>query len=61
LLSLVARLYRLPGPPAPEQFEALAEAWKPLRTWAAVLIRAAAQRLFDAEPNSFPPLAPVAG
>jgi DNA-3-methyladenine glycosylase II len=61
LLSLVARLYRLPGPPAQEQLDALAEAWRPLRTWAAVLIRAASQRLFDAEPGRFPPLAVAAG
>jgi DNA-3-methyladenine glycosylase II len=60
LMSLVARLYRLPGPPAPEQLDALAEAWKPLRTWAAVLIRAASQRLFDAEPERFEPLAAAA-
>jgi DNA-3-methyladenine glycosylase II len=54
LLGLVARLYRLPGPPSPDQFRAIAEAWKPFRTWAAVLVRAAAQRLFDAEPGRFP-------
>jgi DNA-3-methyladenine glycosylase II len=54
LLGLVARLYRLPGPPSPDQFHAIAEAWKPFRTWAAVLVRAAAQRLFDAEPGRFP-------
>ncbi len=54
LLGLVARLYRLPAPPSPDQFQAIAEAWKPFRTWAAVLVRAAAQRLFDAEPGRFP-------
>ena len=57
LMSLVARLYRLPAPPDADELGALAEAWKPLRTWAAVLIRAASQRLFDAEPDRFPPLA----
>jgi DNA-3-methyladenine glycosylase II len=54
LLGLVARLYRLPAPPSPDQFQAIAEAWKPFRTWAAVLVRAVAQRLFDAEPGRFP-------
>ncbi len=45
LLGLVTRLYRLPAPPALERFYEIAEAWRPLRTWAAVLIRAAASRL----------------
>jgi DNA-3-methyladenine glycosylase II len=45
LLGLVARLYGLPGPPTPEQFAALAEPWRPLRTWVSVLIRAAGPRL----------------
>jgi DNA-3-methyladenine glycosylase II len=45
LLGLVVGLYGLPGPPSPEQFAALAEPWRPLRTWVAVLIRAAAPRL----------------
>jgi DNA-3-methyladenine glycosylase II len=45
LLDLTARLYGLPGPPSPEQFAALAEPWRPLRTWVAVLIRAAGPRL----------------
>jgi len=45
LQSLVASLYGLPGPPAPAELAAIAESWRPLRTWAAVLIRAAGHRL----------------
>jgi DNA-3-methyladenine glycosylase II len=45
LLATVARLYRLPAPPGPDQLTVLAEPWRPFRTWAAVLIRAAADRL----------------
>jgi DNA-3-methyladenine glycosylase II len=44
LLALVARLYQLPAPPSPAQFHQIAEVWRPLRTWAAVLIRAATSR-----------------
>jgi DNA-3-methyladenine glycosylase II len=46
-LALTARLYDLAGPPAEAQFRELAEAWKPFRTWAVVLIRAAAWRVLD--------------
>jgi hypothetical protein len=46
-LALTARLYDLAGPPAEAQFRELAEAWKPFRTWAVVLIRAAARRILD--------------
>ena len=45
LLALTSRLYELGAPPGPDQFRALAEPWRPLRTWAAVLIRAAAGRV----------------
>jgi DNA-3-methyladenine glycosylase II len=45
VLALTAELYGLPGPPAEPEFRALAERWRPFRTWAAVLIRAAAHRL----------------
>jgi len=45
LLALTARLYGLAGPPEPAQFRALAEPWRPFRTWAAVLIRAVTGRL----------------
>ena len=61
LLALVARLYQLPAPPSPQRLHELAEAWKPFRTGAAVLIRAATGRLLDADPARFPPLAAVAG
>jgi DNA-3-methyladenine glycosylase II len=45
LASLVAQLYGLDAPPSPEELRALAEPWRPFRTWAAVLIRAAARRV----------------
>ncbi|MGO9221722.1 MAG: DNA-3-methyladenine glycosylase 2 [Streptosporangiaceae bacterium] len=45
VLDLAARLYQLDGPPSEAEFRALAQPWKPLRTWAAVLIRAAAARV----------------
>jgi DNA-3-methyladenine glycosylase II len=41
-LSLTARLYDKAEPLSAATFHAIAEAWKPLRTWAIVLIRAAA-------------------
>ena len=41
---------QLRGPVSDAELHALAEAWKPFRTWAAVLIRAAAQRVLDDEP-----------
>ncbi len=44
LLSLVTELYALSAPPEPAELEASAEPWRPLRTWAAVLIRAAGAR-----------------
>jgi len=50
LLTLVERLYNRPGPVSDEELRALAEAWKPFRTWAGVLIRAAAQRVLGDEP-----------
>jgi DNA-3-methyladenine glycosylase II len=49
-LALTARLYHLPGPPSEAEFAALAEAWRPFRTWAVVLIRAAARRILAEEP-----------
>jgi DNA-3-methyladenine glycosylase II len=45
LLDLVARLYGMPAPPGPEKLAELAEAWRPLRTWVSVLIRAAGPRV----------------
>ena len=47
-LALAARLYDLEEP-VTEKFAEIAEAWRPLRTWAVVLIRAAGPRLLDAE------------
>ncbi len=52
-LALVAQLYNLPEPPAEDQFRALAEPWRPFRTWATVLIRAVASRVDD---PPYPPL-----
>jgi DNA-3-methyladenine glycosylase II len=46
-LDLVAHLYDLPQPPAEAEFRALAEPWRPFRTWATVLIRAAAPRILS--------------
>lgn len=40
-LELVRRLYGLGSTPTPAEFNALAEPWRPFRTWATVLIRAA--------------------
>ena len=45
VLDLAGRLYQLGAPPSEAEFRRLAQPWKPLRTWAAVLIRAAAPRL----------------
>ena len=44
-LALAARLYHLPAPPDQDRFRALAEPWRPFRTWAVVLIRAATSRV----------------
>jgi DNA-3-methyladenine glycosylase II len=52
LNALVASLYGLAAPPGPAELAAVAEPWRPLRTWAAVLIRAASGRLGGAQaPN----------
>jgi DNA-3-methyladenine glycosylase II len=48
MLALVGRLYGLPGPPAEAELRVMAEPWRPFRTWAAVLIRAAAPRVLSA-------------
>jgi DNA-3-methyladenine glycosylase II len=39
LLAAVARFYGFDQPPSPERFSAIAEAWRPFRTWASVLLR----------------------
>ncbi len=36
-----AHFYGLDAPPSPEAFAALAEPWRPFRTWGAVLLRVA--------------------
>lgn len=46
-LDAMTRLYGLDGPPSPAEVAELAEAWRPFRTWAAVLIRAAADRVIE--------------
>ncbi len=43
--ALVGDLYGLAAPPDIEQLTAIAEPWRPFRTWVAVLVRAAAHRL----------------
>jgi DNA-3-methyladenine glycosylase II len=43
-LARTAELYGLAGPPTLEQFARMAEAWRPFRTWTAVLIRLAGDR-----------------
>jgi DNA-3-methyladenine glycosylase II len=49
-LELISRLYELDGPPTPVQLQEIAEPWRPLRTWAVVLIRAAAKRVLGGLP-----------
>ncbi|TDQ05923.1 DNA-3-methyladenine glycosylase family protein [Labedaea rhizosphaerae] len=46
-LDLVRRLYDLPATPSPQQLAVLAEPWRPYRTWATVLVRAAGARLLE--------------
>jgi DNA-3-methyladenine glycosylase II len=43
--DLIRDLYSLPSAPTQDQLAAIAEPWRPFRTWATVLIRAAAGRL----------------
>lgn len=45
LLELVGRHYRVDGPVTRELFEQIAQPWRPYRTWASVLIRAASSRI----------------
>jgi DNA-3-methyladenine glycosylase II len=53
LLGLVRQLYGLDREPTPSELERLADKWKPLRTWVAVLIRAAGPRVL-AKPGEQP-------
>jgi DNA-3-methyladenine glycosylase II len=48
-MELAAKLYGLPRPPTEEEFLAMAERWRPFRTWAIVLIRAAGSRVLAAQ------------
>ena len=48
-LALTARLYGLDEPVSAARLAEIAEPWKPLRTWAVVLIRAAGPRLLGDE------------
>jgi DNA-3-methyladenine glycosylase II len=45
LRALVGELWQLGGEPSDEQFVALAEPWRPFRTWVSVLVRAAGPAL----------------
>lgn len=45
VLTQVGQLYGLGRPATPEQFEQLAEAWRPWRTWASVYLRAVGPRV----------------
>jgi DNA-3-methyladenine glycosylase II len=45
VLAAAQRLYGLDAPPDQAAFTALAEPWRPYRTWTTVLLRAAAHRL----------------
>jgi len=45
LLELVGLHYRVGGPVSRELFTEIAEPWRPYRTWASVLIRAASSRI----------------
>ena len=49
--ELVTRLYHLPEPCTADRFLEIAEAWRPFRTWASVLIRAASTRLSQEPPS----------
>ena len=55
-LALVRELYQLPDEPNQQQFDAIAENWRPWRTWATVLLRAAGPRvLASSEPVASAP------
>jgi len=44
VLANAARVYGLDAPPSLEQFRAMADPWRPFRTWCTVLIRLAGDR-----------------
>ena len=43
--ALAGRLYNLNHAASPAEMRAIAERWRPFRTWATVLLRAAGPRL----------------
>ena len=45
LAEIVGRSYGLPGPATPADLQRIGEAWRPFRTWVAVLLRAASSRV----------------
>lgn len=51
VLTHAANLYALPAPPSLERFTEMAEAWRPFRTWATVLIRLAGDRAGPTAPG----------
>jgi DNA-3-methyladenine glycosylase II len=48
LAEIVGRCYGLPGPATAEDLQRIGEAWRPFRTWVAVLLRAASSRVSEA-------------
>jgi DNA-3-methyladenine glycosylase II len=44
-MELAAKLYGLPRTPTDDEFSAMADRWKPFRTWAIVVMRAAGGRV----------------
>jgi DNA-3-methyladenine glycosylase II len=46
-LALAGRLYGLGHVATPDEMRAIAERWRPFRTWATVLLRAAGPRILD--------------
>jgi DNA-3-methyladenine glycosylase II len=51
LLGLIGELYGAGAPAEPKDAEGRAEAWRPWRTWIAVLIRAAGPRILNRPPD----------
>lgn len=59
-LAMVQRLYGLPAAPSQAEFERIAENWRPWRTWATVLIRAAGSRIDPDQLSSRTAASPIA-
>lgn len=47
ILGLIGQLYGLGRPAQQSEYEQIAEAWRPMRTWASVLVRAAGPRILN--------------